>query len=65
MVVATVLALAAVAAGTLVRFRRRRRPRPDGQAAERALQARIERAGAQNRATQMHPDCVRYWMRPH
>jgi len=65
MVIATVLALAAVAAGMLVRSRRRRRPRLDGQEAERAVQARIERASAQNRATQMHPDFVRSWMRPH
>jgi hypothetical protein len=65
MVIATVLALAAVAAGMLVWFRSRRRPRLDGQAAERALQARIERANAQKRATQMHPDYVRSWMRPH
>jgi hypothetical protein len=64
MVIATVLAVAAVAAGMLVWFRSRRRPPPDGQAAERALQARIERANAQNRATQMHPDYVRSWMRP-
>ena len=64
-VIATVLALAAVIAGTLVRSRSRRRPRIDGQAAERAVRARIEQASAQNRATQFHPDLVRSWMRMH
>jgi hypothetical protein len=33
-------------------------------AAERAVRERAERAAAQERATQFHPDAVRYWMRP-
>jgi len=44
--------------------RRRRRPRIAETKAERALRARIEEAAAQERATRMHPDVVRYWMRP-
>jgi hypothetical protein len=45
--------------------RRRRGPRiPDETAAERALRARNEQIAAQERATRMHPDVVRHWMRP-
>ena len=45
--------------------RRRRKPRVAAEtAAERALRAHIERVAAQERATRMHPDVVRSWMRP-
>lgn len=50
--------------GMAVSRRRRGRRRPHGAAAERALRAQIERAEAQERATRMHPDAVRSWMRP-
>jgi hypothetical protein len=61
-----VLALLPVAIGGVVIIWRRRWPTHlDGEAAERAVRARIEQAAAQERATSMHPDCVRSWMRPH
>ena len=45
--------------------RRRRKPRIAAEtSAERALRAQIERVAAQERATRMHPDVVRSWMRP-
>ena len=50
---------------TVLRSRRRRKPRIAAEtAAERALRAHIERVAAQERATRMHPDVVRSWMRP-
>ncbi len=55
-----------VAIGEMVIAWRRRGPtRLDGEAAERAVRARIEQTAAQDRANGMHPDCVRSWMRPH
>jgi hypothetical protein len=31
---------------------------------QKAQRARTEQIAAQERATRMHPDVVRYWMRP-
>jgi len=47
--------------GVLGHRRRRRRGDPD--AVERAVRAAAERAAVQERATQIHPDFVRDWMR--
>jgi hypothetical protein len=55
-------------AGTTIAIlvsQRRRKPRIAAETvAERALRARIEQIAAQERATRMHPDAVRSWMRP-
>jgi hypothetical protein len=64
MLVVAVVALSAVLGGIFVGRRFRARARPRTGALERALQARQEQALAQERATRMHPDCVRPWMRP-
>jgi hypothetical protein len=63
--VSVAVMLLVVATVAVVMGRRRRGPRiPDGTVAERVLRAQIEQAAAQDRATRMHPDVVRSWMRP-
>ena len=57
--------LVVVSAVAVVVARRRRRADPAETAAERALRASDEQVAAQDRATEMHPDAVRDWMRPH
>jgi hypothetical protein len=61
-----VVLVAAVATTIAILMSRRpRKPRIAAEtAAERALRARIEQVAAQERATRMHPDVVRDWMRP-
>ena len=61
--IAVLLAVAVVL--VLVARRRRGGASSAGTAAEKALRASDEQVAAQDRATQMHPDAVRDWMRPH